>query len=182
MYLPIQRTVIAYVFKQHKYKFQTIIRNYAESLLFQFVGLFGDYFINLPGVSTTNNKFISNLTQLKTFRNILCKIFHILCFSWSNSFELVGYNFDLQKKLKKNLIKLGVGFSKYKVLTQFESSTKVLGKKRYFTLFSSSINSFYISIVFFLHLRNIFPYKKRGLVPAEIPVSWMKPGKKTKYK
>lgn len=173
---------IFFIYKQNYFKFQIKLQNFLNSLLFLFIGYFGEYYISLPGVFTLNNRFIVNSNTIKIFKNILIKVLHIFCFCWSSSFELIGYNFDLQKKLKKNIVKFSIGLSKFKVIAFFNDTLRIFGKKRYFTLFSASINSYFIVINFLLNLRNIFPYKKRGLVPAIIPSIWMKPGKKTKYK
>lgn len=173
---------IFFVFKQNLYKFQVILQKTINSLLFLFIGYFGEYNISLPVVFTLNNRFIVDFNTIKIFKNMIIKVLHIFCFCWSSSFELIGYNFDLQKKLKKNIIKFSIGLSKFKVLVRFNETLRIFGKKRYFTLFSASINGYYIVINFLLNLRNIFPYKKRGLVPLIIPTIWMKPGKKTKYK
>lgn len=173
---------IFFIYKQNSYKFQVKLKKYLNSLLFLFLGYFGEYYINLPGVLTLQNYFIVNYNTIKIFKNIIIKILHIFCFNWSSSFELIGYNFDLQKKLKKNIIKFSIGLSKFKVIAAFNDTLRIFGKKRYFTLFASNIDSYFVIINFLLNLRNIFPYKKRGLVPALIPTIWMKPGKKTKYK
>lgn len=173
---------IFFIYKQNRYKFQVQLKKVYNSLLFLFIGYFGEYYVSLPGVFTLNNKFIVDSNTMKIFKNILIKVLHVFCFCWSSSFELIGYNFDLQKKLKKNILKFSIGLSRFKVLACFNDTLRIFGRKRYFTLFSASINSYYIVINFLLNLRNIFPYKKRGLVPALIPAIWMKPGKKTKYK
>lgn len=168
--------------KQHKYIFQVQVKKILNSLFLLFYSRYGEYIINLPGISLSNEKFIIDSNTIKIFKNILYKIVHILCFCWSSSFDLIGYNFNLQKKLKKNLMRFSLGFSKHKIIISFKNNIRIFGHKRYFTVFSSNIANYYIVINFFLNLRNIFPYKKRGLVPAIIPSIWLKPGKKTKFK
>jgi hypothetical protein len=173
---------IIFIYKQNRHMFQTQVDRVFNSLYFIFFSFFGEYHINLPGIFLSNNKFVVDLNTIKVFKTLVYKMLHILCFCWSSSFDLIGYNFNLQKKLKKNIIRFALGFSKHKIITAFRDNIRIFGHKRYFTLFSSSIENYYIVINFLLNLRNIFPYKKRGLVPAIIPSIWLKPGKKTKFK
>jgi len=173
---------IIFIKKQNRYVFLVQLKKILNSLFFVFSSFYGEYLINLPGVFTITNKFIVDRNTLRIFKTIIYKILHILCFCWSSSFELIGYNFNLQKKLKKNMIRFNLGFSKHKILVAFRNDIRIFGQKRYFTIFSTSIKDYYIITNFLLNLRNIFPYKKRGLVPAIIPSIWLKPGKKTKFK
>lgn len=173
---------IIFIKKQNRYVFLVELKKILNSLFFVFSSFYGKYIINLPGVFTMTNKFIVDRNTLRIFKTIIYKMLHILCFCWSSSFELIGYNFNLQKKLKKNVIRFNLGFSKHKILVAFKNDIRIFGQKRYFTIFSTNIKDYYIITNFLLNLRNIFPYKKRGLVPAIIPSIWLKPGKKTKFK
>jgi len=168
--------------KQNKIQIQIDLIKNINYLIFKIFSFYGEYYIKLPGIFLKNNKFIVDFNSLKIFKTIIYKIIHILCFCWSSSFDLIGYNFNLQKKLKKNILRLNLGFSKHKILIFFANNVRIFGQKRYFTVFSSNIQNYYIITNFLLNLRNIFPYKKRGIVPAIIPSIWLKPGKKTKFK
>jgi hypothetical protein len=176
---------IILITKQHRYKFQIKCHKILNYLNIFVLGFWGEYCLTLSDILAHNknlNKIYLSRNSIRIFKNMLIKILHILNFNWSSSFELIGYNFDLQKSLKKNIIKFNIGFSKFKILLYFNENLRIFGRKRFFTLFTTSIDSFFKIINFLLYLRNIFPYKKRGIVPSIIPSIWMKPGKKTKYK
>jgi len=120
--------------------------------------------------------------NLNILKRVIYTNSHILFFTWSNSFEVVGYNFDFRKLLAKCIIRLDLGFSDQDILLELPKGTKLLGRKRWFRLFSNNLSDFYLIYFILLNIRNIFPYKKRGLVPRSFPKIWLKPGKKVKYR
>ena len=155
-----------------------------DKLLLCWLGVFGKFTIllNCTIIEGELGQYFLKKENLNVLKKTIYRSSHIFFFCWSNSFELVGYNFEFRKLLTKCTIRFDLGFSDQDLLLELPKGTRLLGRKRWFRLFSSNILDFYLVYFILLNIRNIFPYKRRGLVPRVFPKIWIKPGKKVKYR
>jgi len=94
----------------------------------------------------------------------------------------VGYNYTVKSRLRKRLFRLNLGYSRHKILLYLPISIKVISRKRKFWVFSTDINILYSLAVYIRDLRNLLPYKLKGLISNSNWKKFLKPGKVTKYR
>lgn len=180
---------------------KTLYNNSKNLFCLQFFGRFGSFFIfffvrNIVFCST----FLINLGLLLEFnfiKNIEKKICLFLVgiqFAWMTVFSIEGYHFRIfrkrLKKLKRVVLKLRLGFL-YRVVIVLPKSLRIFWKKRFFRLRGSDLVMLYMVSMYIRMVRNLFPYKVKGIVydnyglskgDFERQVFFIKPGKKAKLR
>jgi len=148
-----------------------------------FTGLFGSGVIKFNEKSIIkSNEFYLHFSSLKFFKKYLVYIVFGINFFWSVSYEIIGYNYTIKNRLRKKLFRLNLGYSKHKIILNLPFGLKVIAKKRRFWVFSTDIVLLYNLARYIRDLRNLFPYKLKGLVSNSNWKIFLKPGKVTKYR
>jgi len=177
---------ILFVRKSNNLEFKNLVKLVGNNIFFIFISNFGllnlDISLNVNSFYVLNERefFIKNF-YLKKIRNLFCFYIFNVCFCWCANFEIIGYNYEIKKRLKKNLLKLDLGFSKHKILLYFPYYVFVLGRKRSFDLFCLSLNLFYTVFYFIRCIRDLFPYKLRGIISGFTKRYKLKSGKRSRY-
>jgi hypothetical protein len=167
--------------KKNSLKFKVDLKFNKENGYFRITSTFNEFEIYFKSIYVIKkNGIILNNFYIGMFKKTLLHHIYVSCFCWSASFDLVGYNFNIKKKIKKNCVRLKLGFSSYKINLFLPRSIAIVGFKRNIVFFSSSIRNFFLLHNFISEVRHLFPYKKRGLLPTVINKTWLKPGKKAR--
>jgi ribosomal protein L6P/L9E len=104
-------------------------------------------------------------------------------FGWFVRFGLAGYNFTLKNRLRRSLLKLNLGYSRHKFILNIpEAARTIVRKKRHIYIFSNNFYLIFSMGKYIQNLRNVLPYKIRGLILEGSKTAILKQGKKTKYK
>lgn len=176
---------LVFIKKQSKIDFRAKFKKINNSIFnLRFLSYLGNsqIFLYCKVLFRGRDIFVAKMSLLMQLRQNVHLVLYCLFFCWSLSFELIGYNFELRKSSRKNIIKFDLGFSRHWILITLPITFFLYGKRRRFTVFLSDPYEFFFSINFFRSIRHIFPYKKRGLLLEKMPKMWMKPGKRTKYR
>jgi hypothetical protein len=147
---------------------------------FGICGNFGSFFMfffskNLlkMTVSSISQKLLFNLGFVVR-KELFQKFFSFLKtavvgihFSWMTIFAIEGYHFrtflHYVKSLKQYAVLFKLGFF-YNLLIVFPKSFKIFWKKRLFKLRSSDLLELYNISFYIRMLRNLFPYKVKGII------------------
>jgi hypothetical protein len=119
------------------------------------------------------------------FRNLvgyLRSSFFGLNFGWTVRYDLVGYNYTMRIRPRRGLLLLHLGYSRHKLLVVLPRGLRVFGRRRKLYLHCLDFSVLQKWGVYFMRLRDLFPFKYKALVLVESQISLLKPGKKTKYR
>jgi hypothetical protein len=121
---------------------------------------------------------------VRTFCNLMKFLIYSLNFGWIAHYDVVGYNYTLKRTLRRQLFIVHLGYSRHKILVMIPKGVRFVltRRRRKLHVFGLDYNFMFKFILFFIELRNLFPYKYKGLVFFEPRVDLLKPGKKTKYR
>jgi hypothetical protein len=105
-----------------------------------------------------------------------------LNFGWFLRYNLIGYNFIFKNSFKRRLLRLTLGYSRHRFIVSFPKAVYIGGRKR--RLFLMCFDLYYLFAIskYFLNVRNVLPYKLRGLVCENSKFNVLKQGKKVKYR
>jgi hypothetical protein len=103
-----------------------------------------------------------------------------LVFSWFVKFSIIGYHYTIRVFKNRQLVKLRMGF-KYRIFLVLPRSIQLVVKKRFFTVIGCRLRKLVQFCKYMRNLRNLFPYKSKGLVFISEKLR-LKPGKKSKLR
>lgn len=154
-------------------------RGFVFFLFITFTGLLGDqkflvYFFKFK------NYFLIRSSMIYYLNNSFNIISFGITSGWFLYFVLAGYNYKLKSSFFNCFLLIYLGFF-YSFLFKFPQSIKIFKRKRGFILFSSNLLDFNFTVHYLRHLRDLYPYKKRGLV-LNNEVFKLKQGKKVKFR
>lgn len=137
----------------------------------------------LGGKDNTYSYVLLRSFFIKPVQSFFALSLFSISFGWFLRFGLVGYNFTFRNRLRRSLIKLNLGYSRHKFVINVPPRVRVLvKKKRKFTIFSRNFWDIYRISIYIQNLRNILPYKIRGLILEGSRMSVLKQGKKVKFR
>lgn len=148
-------------------------------ILFNSVGMATIGFFGVGGLCL----YVIRWSVLVSFKNMVLFGIFSMCFGWFIRFSVIGYNFTFKSNLRRGLLKLNLGYSRHRFVVNLPSTLRVIirGRRR-LVLFALSFIDLYTLAVYIRNLRNILPYKLRGLVLENGRFNILKPGKKVKYR
>lgn len=178
---PYKRLLFCSLVSIHNIRKHQIVGN-SSPFFFKFgiTGNFGSFFMFfyvknflLMNGANSNLPVLHNLGFV--IRNLLFKKFFSffkvaisgIQFAWMTIFAIEGYHFrtflHYVKSLKRFAILFKLGFF-YNLLLVFPKSFKIFWKKRLFKLRSSDLFALYNVSFYIRMLRNLFPYKVKGII------------------
>lgn len=141
-------------------------------------------------LKTFQNSFLLKRQKLKIFFNNFREAVRGVLVPWIRSFAITGYQYKIAYSYKKNILYLGLGFT-YWILIDLTSNNiiylkTIKGKliksiSRKFILTSIDYNEFQFLQKYLNTVRNLLPYKLKGLTFPEKKIK-LKKGKKVKYR
>jgi ribosomal protein L6P/L9E len=134
-------------------------------------------------LSTSNVYFVLKRAAAKQLVSIFTLLFYSVKFGWIFQYSMVGYNFTFKNSRKKNLLKLSLGYSRHRIIICVPKSISFCAKGRRRLVFFGNVFQEFFKVYYYLfNLRNITPYKLRGVVLDNARSSLLKPGKKVKFR
>lgn len=170
------------VFKVNFNTFFFIKKNRKYQCL-NFKGPLGDQKIQISFrvIKTVNQKkFLLRYRAFSKLINTFGVLLFGICCGYFNRFKIEGYNYRVKSSFSNAYILLFVGH-RYSILLKFPTSIKIFPRKRAFTVFGTNFIEVNYVLDYIRHLRDLFPYKKRGFVLTKENIS-LKRGKKEKFK
>jgi len=134
-------------------------------------------------LSLDNIFIVLKLSAVKQLISIFVLLFYSVKFGWIFRYSMVGYNFTFKNSRRKNLLKLSLGYSRHRIIISVPKSISFSAKgRRRLAFFGNVFQDFFRIFYYLFNLRNITPYKLRGLVLENARSSLLKPGKKVKFR
>jgi len=122
-------------------------------------------------------------SAVKQLISIFTLLFYSAKFGWIFRYSMIGYNFTFRNSRRKNLLKLSLGYSRHRIIICVPKSISFCAKgRRRLAFFGNVFKDFFKVFYYLFNLRNITPYKLRGLVLENARSSLLKPGKKVKFR
>lgn len=130
-----------------------------------------------------NQFYILQPSIVQIINTMFIFIAYSVSYGWLANYSVVGYNFSFRTTFRRRLLRLNIGYSRHKLVINIPSSVSVFCKqKRKFSLFSFSFPYMQLIVHYLFYLRNVYPYKVRGIVMESTRMSLLKQGKKVKFK
>ena len=156
--------------------------NYRRVCFFMFLKFSG--FLGVQNFLMYFYKFQNYFLVRNTCLNFINTSFKMLVLGvvsgWFLHFVLTGYNYRLKSSFFNSFLLVYLGFF-YSCLFKLPNSIKVFRRKRAFIIFSNNLLDFNFTVRYLRHLRDLFPYKIRGLTLKKEVVR-LKKGKKVKFR
>jgi hypothetical protein len=155
------------------------VRQHKQSIL-----MLGNIFTFNKMLSSGDNIFfVLRRNAAKQLVSIFILLFYSVKFGWIFRYSMVGYNFTFRNSRRKNLLKLSLGYSRHRIIICVPKSISFCAKgRRRLAFFGNIFKDFFKIFYYLFNLRNITPYKLRGLVLESARSSLLKPGKKVKFR
>lgn len=168
-----------FFFKLFFFKGQSLTKKNVFFIFFKVIGFFGMqnfliYFFLFK------HFLVLRTVALSLFLNSVNLIFYGVSSGWFMHFILFGYNYRLKSSFFGSFLLLYLGFF-YSLLFKFPSSVKIFRRKRAFLIFSTNLLDFNFTVSYLRHLRDLYPYKSRGLIFNRETFKF-KQGKKVKFR
>jgi ribosomal protein L6P/L9E len=140
---------------------------------------------SLPECTGYNLSLYASMRRstVKQLVSLLVLIIFSINYGWFVRYSMVGYNFTFKNSLRRRLLKLNLGYSRHRFLINIPKEIFFFKKnRRKLTVFSNNFKQFFSMVYYIFNLRNVAPYKIRGLVLEDSYFSILKVGKKVKFK
>lgn len=114
-------------------------------------------------VLVDKNRFLLRFNRLSQFFRTLDRSVFGILFGWFTKLLLLGYNYKIKTSSTSKFLLVFLGFF-YSFLIYIPKSISVFIKNRVLTICGNCLLDFNFFVFFLRNLRDLYPYKTRGLV------------------